>query len=146
MANAFTPNIPEAFDGEMVFNMESYVVADTFSKYVESMSIVHRPKFVVKRTGFEGYKHLIHKHSGNDVLVDIMIVLNGGMPRWLMQQLTQLAKGVLGAGMELAFRDDWWSSYTYTCRWVNASDFVENSTLSNGGTMELQSWAWAVIT
>lgn len=145
MANAFTPVISDTFDGQMVFNMTSYVVSDTFSKYVQSMEIVHRSKFVNKMTGFETTKYIVHKTSGNDILVDIGITLVGDLPRWLMQQLIQLGKGILGAGMDLTFRDDWVTDYEYSCRWVNALDFVENSTLLMGGTMHLEAWDWSAI-
>ena len=145
MANALTPVITGTFDGELVWDMTSFVVNEEFSDYVETMEVSYRNIYINHRTGFESTKRVMHKNSGSDILIDISITLVGNLPRWLMQQLTQLAKGVLGAGMELTFRDDFWEEYQYSCRWINAGDFVENSTLLCGASMALQAWDRAAL-
>ena len=139
-----TPTFTGSFNGEMVYNMTNYQVPD-FATSIDSIQIVHRNKFINKMTGFETVKYVAHKSSGDDVLVDISITLVGDLRRSLMQQFRQLAKGVLGAGMELIFHDDLVTDYDYTCRWVNACNFVENSTLLCGGDIVLESWTWSAI-
>ena len=57
-----------------------------------------------------------------------------------MQALTQLAIAINSAGLSLYFRETLWSDYKYTCRWINAGDFTENSTLLNGATLELEAY------
>jgi hypothetical protein len=140
MANAFTPTITGSFDGELVWNMTSYVVSDNFKNYVESMEVVYRDVYINHRTGFETTKRVMHANTGTDILIDISITLIGSLSRGIMQQLQRLAQGVSGAGMELTFRDDWWESYQYSCRWINAGQFVENSNLLCGGRMDLVCW------
>lgn len=140
MANAITPIAPATFDGELIFNMSNYTVSDSFCYYIESMSITYRPLVLSKRTGFEKIKFVVNDTTGTDIFIDINIMLVGNLPRWLRQQLQQLAKGVNSAGMELHLRDNWCSNMTYSCKWVNAMDAVDNSTILNGGSMQFEAW------
>ena len=145
MANIFTPVITGAFDGERIWNMTAYPIAETaLFKYIESIQFQHVNKFTLKGTGFESYKHTDQATSGNDLLVNINIVLNN-LSLSTLHQLWILAEGMAGAGMELDFRDSLWTNYTYRCRWNNAGDFVENTELLGGATIDLSSWSWAVI-
>jgi hypothetical protein len=141
MANTFTPYFAgNSFAGELVYSMPHHPVADTIKKYIESVNLTYRNAFIVKQTGFETTKHVVNKITGNDTICDISITFVGNLPRWEMQQLIQLGKGLLGAGMQLEFHDDWITDKDYLCRWTNALDFVENSALLCGGTIELQAW------
>ena len=144
MANTFTPTILDTFDAQQVWATSGFAIPD-ISDYMESMSILHRSKFVVKMTGFESTKHIAGATTGNNLLVNINLTLVGSLPRWLMQALRRLAEGCNGAGMELIFRDDWWTNYQYWCHWTNAGDFSENTELLCGGTMQLESWKWSAI-
>ena len=145
MALTFQPALISATSGYQVYDMQLFDVDDGIKKYIESMSITHRSKFVNNVTGFETTKHIFGAVTGNNLLVDIQIGLTGDLSRAYMQQLRRLAEGINGAGLALTFRDDWWSNYNYTCRWANAMDMAENTELLCGGTMQLESWAWSAI-
>jgi len=140
MANAITPFITGNFDGELVWTSTDLVVDESLKNYIENMEIVYRDNFTTNSTGFEKFKHKINSSSGTDIFIDISIQLVGSLPIWLMRQLTQLVKGVCGSGMQLYLKDNWWSDYQYTCRLLNAGDFVENSTLLCGGRLMFGAW------
>lgn len=145
MANTFTPTVSGTFGGEMIWRMSSYSIPDTIVKYIDSVEYVHRSRYINKRTGFETTKHTIHSTSDTDTLIDINITFVGNLTRQWMQALTQLAKGVNGAGMEITFRDDFWTDYNYQCRWVNAGNIIENSELICGAGMLLESWERSLL-
>jgi len=44
----------------------------------------------------------------------------------------------VGAGITVDFYDDWATDKQYTGYWVNASDFVDNSELLCGGSIDMQ--------
>lgn len=141
MANLFAGTVSGlTFSGDLIWTMSNFAVEDTAVKYIDSMELVHRSKFINKRTGFETTKHTIADTDSTAIYSDIAITFVGSLPRWLLSQLYQLAVGVNGAGMEILFRDNFWSYYQYSCRWSNAGEFVENSTLLGGAAMRLESW------
>lgn len=145
MPNAITPIKPATFNGELIYNMENYVVSDTFCNYVNSMDLRYRATVINKRTGFENVKYVINDTTGDELFIDININLVGSLPRWLQQQLNRLAKGVNSAGMELLLRDNWCSNYEYSCRWLNAGNFTDNSTILNGASLRLEAWDRSAI-
>jgi len=132
------PQYRGAYDDVLVYNMAQYKVIEGFEAYIESMEVLYRNISTAKNTGFNKNKYMINDISGNDTLVDLSINLAGNLPRWLHGQLIQLAKGVLGGGMELLFNDDCATQESYYCKWDNAADFVENTELINGGNMLLK--------
>ena len=143
MAWALLPRTPTGatYDGNLVWNSTNIEIPDTFRQYVESINHSIKPMYINKYTGFETKKYYIRDSSEHR----FMIMLVGNLPRWLQEALKRLAIAMNGAGMILQFLDNWVtgtdaSSTTYNCRWVNAIDFVDNSELLCGGSMELVSF------
>ncbi len=141
MAEAFTPVFDGSYAGEMIYNNTLFTVGDTFKKYVESLEIVYDAIHKLDNTGFAGSKYLENAVNATSASGNIAITLVGDLPSWLMWRLSQLAKACIGGGMSLSFVDDWVSVNTYTCKWDNAGDFVENDELLCGGTMLLRFYA-----
>jgi hypothetical protein len=139
MANLIEPTITGSFDGEMIWDMTSITIPSSHKRYVDSIEIVHANKYINKLTGFETVKHMIHE-ADDEALINIAVNFVGDMPRWMFRRLFTLAHGVLSAGMEIYFRDDIVSDYKYTCRWENASNFSESSTLMGNASMSLRAW------
>ncbi len=146
MAWTLKPLIPSgySFDGEIVYPSENLEVDTTFKQYVENVRHKIRPQFQNRYTGFETKKYRVADSSEH--VFNIMLV--GNLPRWLQQLLNRLAVAVNGAGMVLQFDDTWMttdSSIIYHCRWVNAGDFVDNSILLQGGSIDLISYTTGTI-
>lgn len=141
MTWALKPKIPTdaTFGGEMVWNSTEMEIPATFKSYIESVSHSIKPMYINKATGFE-----TKKYSKNDSSVHTWrIMLVGNLPRWMCEALHRLAIAMNGAGMILQFDDTWITtegSTIYDCRWINAGDFVENSTLLCGASMNLISY------
>jgi len=128
-----------SFKGEIVYPMTSLEVPNTFRKYVESLEVSYSDSlYVIKDTGFEHKKYQREATGGIKILATVSIMLVGDLPRWLMCLLINLAIGCNGGGMWVDFYDDWATDKQYTGRWYNAVDFVENSELLCGGSIELE--------
>jgi hypothetical protein len=126
----------------MVWNLTSMAISN-IEQYIESVDIVHRNKFINKRTGFETTKHAVHAVSGTDVLVDIAITYVADLPREVAQQLIRLANGTVGGGMALEFVEDFVTGGLYTGRWVNAGAYRDESAVRTGCEMVLACYAWS---
>jgi len=140
MAYTFKPIIPDGytFDGELVFNSTEIEIPITFRNYVENLSITIEEQYINKYTGFETKKY--SKNDNDKKQIQIMLV--GNLPHWLCDLLKTLAIAMNGTGMILEFKDSWVSGtddniITYNCRWTNAGDFVDNSELLCGASMDL---------
>ena len=116
--------------------MTQFTVSD-FKRYVESMSIVYSSIYDRITTGFSDTVYTINPTSNSFTLAEIEINLVGDLTFSLMQQLTQLAKGVLSGGMSLIFDDDFATNNEYYCKWANAGDFVETNEVIGGGVLML---------
>jgi hypothetical protein len=143
MTWALKPVIPDSivFGGEMVYPSTNIEIPDTFRNYVEHARFEVKPQFINKMTGFETKKY----KTGFVSEAKFSIMLVGNLPRWLQQSLHRLAISMNGAGMVLQFKDNWISGtdaspVTYECRWNIAGDFVDNSELLCGGSMELHAF------
>lgn len=136
----FLPVFTGDLAGELSYTMANYAIPSAFRRSIESVSIKYRPAIEVKTTGFESVRHVIAPTSGNDILVDISIMLTGDVSYLDRRRLETLAHGMLGAGLSMYFYDDWMDDRVYLCRWVNAGDFVSNTELLAGGSMDLVSW------
>ena len=136
----FTPSFSGVYsNGRLIYNATTYTIGDDFKKYVESMEIVYDDIHDRKLTGFDDTRFLLNSSAGSQhVTGSISLTLVGDLPHWLMQQLTQLAKAVMGGGMMLLFADSFCTYDSYYCKWVNASDFVENNAVLAGGNMALR--------
>ena len=139
MGWAFKPKLPDGatFNGEIVWPSTGMEIPDTFRLYVENVTYSIRNQFDVKYTGFETKKYKIQ--NTNERLYRFMLV--GDLPRWMQDALLRLAVAMNGAGMILQFKDNWISGTdesftTYDGRWLNAGDFVDNSELLCGGSIE----------
>ena len=140
MAWALKPKLPDGavFGNEIVYQSTVVEIPDTFKLYVSSIQQSTNNQFVNKATGFE-----TNRYKTNDAdKISIDITLAGNIPHWLEDALKVLAQSMNGAGMILQFLDDWVNGttlqpVTYDCRWINAGDFVNNSTLLSGATMQL---------
>lgn len=125
-----------SFSGQIVWNSTEIEIPTTFKEYVESVDHSIKSQFINKYTGFETKKYNIRdtsEHHFNFMLV-------GDLPRWLRDLLHVLAIATNGAGMIIRLDDTWVTtegSTLFDCRWVNAGDFVDNSELLNGATMNL---------
>jgi hypothetical protein len=140
MSWALKPKLPDGvtFNGQLLYNSTHLEIEDTFSNYVQGVFNRKNSQYVIKYTGFQSK---VYKKD-DPVRQIINITLVGNLPRWLFNALRTMAEAINGAGMILQFKDNWItgteaSPVTYTCRWANASDFVENNTLLMGGTMQL---------
>jgi hypothetical protein len=140
MAWALKPKLPDGavFGNEIVYQSTVVEISDTFKLYVISIQQATNNQFVNKATGFETDRY--KKNDADKISIDI--TLAGNIPHWLEDALKVLAQSMNGAGMILQFLDDWVNGtvlqpVTYDCRWVNAGDFVNSSTLLSGATMQL---------
>lgn len=136
---AITPVFSGAYtNGPIVYNVSNYTIGDNFKYYVDSMEVVYDSINDLQLSGFSNIKFLQNTYNIAETSGSISITLVGDLPKWLMQQLLQLSKAVMGGGMELSFTDAFATYKTYKCKWENAGDFVENSELLCGGTMQLR--------
>ena len=129
----------DTFNGQMVWNSTEIEVPTTFKEYVESVDHGIKSQYINKYTGFETKKYSIRDSSAHH----FRIMLVGDLPRWMRDLLHVLAIAMNGAGMILQFDDTWITttgSTIYDCRWINAGDFVDNSELLNGASMDLVSY------
>jgi len=141
MSWTLKPKTPtgDTFSGQMVWNSTVIEIPTTFKEYVESVEHTIKSQYINKYTGFETKKYSIRDSSEHH----FSIMLVGDLPRWVRDLLHVLAISMNGAGMILQFDDTWITSTTstvYDCRWINAGDFVDNSELLNGASMELISY------
>jgi hypothetical protein len=142
MTWAFKTVLPtgSTFDGEMVFDSTDLEVDNDIKRFMESIDYVI-DQYEIKHTGFEKKKY--KKTDASNAIISITLV--GDLPFYWHQILLRLAIAINGSGATLQFKDAWVSGtlaspVTYTCRWINAGDFVETSELLNGGTMELEAY------
>ena len=140
MSWSLKPKIPDgySFDGEIVYTTTGIEISPLLKGYIESINLTGINQYDNKYTGFESKKYQIA--NSNEKRIQIMLV--GNLPRWLCDSLESLAKAINGAGMILHFYDDFFtgtteSAITYECRWLNAGDFVDNSEILCGGSIEL---------
>jgi len=124
--------------GQITFPTTNIEVSSDFKNYVETIDIEIRPMYIMKYDGFDAKKYKAHEENIRSI--DIMLV--GNLPRFLHEQLYQLAIATNGAGIAIEFYDDFAtgtdaSPISYTCRWVNAGDFVESNVIQNGGSIQL---------
>jgi len=140
MAWMIRPVLPTGttFDGQLLYNITEYEIESVFKKYIESVEFEVMPQFETKITGFTKKKY--RKTNSSTIRISIMLV--GNLPFWIHQLILGLAIGCNGAGITIDFRDTFCSAtvdtpVTYNCRWLNAGDFVENSELINGGSIDL---------
>ncbi len=140
MTWSLKPKIPDgfSFDGELVYSSTSIEISPLLKGYIQSINLAGMDQFDLKYTGFESKKYKVA--NSNEKSIRIMLV--GNLPRWVCDSLESLAKAVNGAGMIIQFYDDFFtgteaSPITYECRWLNAGDFVDNSELLCGGSIEL---------
>jgi muramoyltetrapeptide carboxypeptidase LdcA involved in peptidoglycan recycling len=137
--SAITPLFNGSYsNGRLINNITNYTIGDNFKYYVESMEIVYDNIHDRKLTGFSDTKYLQNAVNAQYCSGSIAITLVGDLPHWLMQQLLQLAKAILGGGMDLTFSDTFATYDTYICKWENAGDFVENNAVLAGGTLALR--------
>lgn len=141
------PSIPAgtSFDGQIVFDLTNYEIPYSWWRYVDSVEIVHRPKWLNRYTGFETTKRRIGTTGSSGTMVDLSITWVGSLPRDVLQRLQRLAEGANGGGIDLLFYDDLVSGYTYTGKWDNAGDFVENNPIHGGASVRLACWSATVI-
>lgn len=141
MTWALKPKLPTGatFNGELPWNSTEIEIPATFKNYVESCDYAIMSQYINKYTGFETKKY--NKDDSSERMFRIMLV--GDLPRWMRDLLHALAIAMNGSGMILQFDDTWITttgSTIYDCRWVNAGDFVDNSELLNGASMNLISY------
>ena len=139
---AFRPVLPAGatFTGQTVYGMTAVEVPSSLKRYVDSLDIQYQDIYVEKMTGFQSKKYRLKNTTGTPLQANVTIVLAGNIPRWLQQLFLTIAKGCNGGGMQVDFYDDWATDKQYTCRWVNAGDFIDNSELLCGGALELQAF------
>lgn len=139
---AFRPVLPagSSFNGQTVYNMTNVEVPNTLKRYVESLEIVYADIYINKMTGFESKKYRIKNTTGTSIQASLRLTLIGSLPRWLQQLFVTIAKGCNGGGMQVDLYDDWTSDKQYTCRWVNAGDFIDNSELLCSGSLDLEAF------
>jgi len=140
MSWALKPKLPDgaSFSGQIVYPTTDIEFPDTFKNLVEGVRFGIVDQYLIKETGFEKTKYRRHDESQKEM----QIMLVGNMPRWASELLTRIATAINGPGMILQFYDDWVtgssaSPITYECRWINAGDFVENSHILTGGSLDL---------
>ena len=137
---AFKTTVPSgiSFDGQIVYDSTLLQIPNTLKKYVQSIDVYHTSYNLVKHTGFEAKIYRKKNTSGTDLEAELSIMLVGDLPRWLQAMFVSLARACVGAGITVDFYDDWATDKQYTGYWVNASDFVDNSELLCGGSIDMQ--------
>ena len=136
---AITPVFSGSYsNGPLIYNNTNFAIGDNFKYYVEGLEIVYDSIWDRKLTGFSDVIYTQNAVDASHVSGSIAVTLVGDLPTWLMFQLIQLAKACLGGGMELSFNESWVTVKTYSCKWENAGDFVENNELLCGGNMSLK--------
>jgi len=138
--NIFVPIFTGDLAGELGYTMANYAVPIALKKSIESVAVTYQNAVEVKMTGFEGIRHVIAPTTGDDILCTVDIQFAGDLAYSDRRRLETLANGMLGAGLSMYFYDDWIDSVAYTCRWLNAGDFVSNTELLAGGMMHLEAW------
>jgi len=144
MAWMLKPKVPtdDAFAaGKLVWTSTDIEVSTDLKLYVEEVITEIDNKIELKNTGFQKKKY--RKEDTSNTRISIMLV--GNLPFWLEEILKRLAVAMNGSGMILQFKDTFANGtnddpITYDTRWINAGDFVENSELLNGGSMELEAF------
>jgi hypothetical protein len=140
MAYMLRPKLPtgSSFTGQIVYNSTDFEVDTTLRNYIESAEYEVISPYIIKNTGFDKKKYKVT--DGGVKRFSIFLV--GNLSFEMHQILLRLAIAVNGAGMILEFRDSFLTGdldtpITYNCRWVNAGDFVANSELFYGGSIDL---------
>ena len=134
----FTPSITETFSGQLIYPITLYKILSIKRIYIESVSYIYESKYTSKMTGLEKVNHIIHNYSGANCIAEINILFVLNLPRSFSSKMIQLARAVNSSGMDIAFRDDFGTNKIYTGKWINATDFSENSELLSNGTMTLK--------
>jgi len=139
---AFRPVLPagSSFAGQTVYNMTAVEVPNTLLYYVDSLGIEYADIYINKMTGFETKKYRVKNTTGTSVQASLQLTLVGSLPRWLQQLFITIAKGCNGGGMQVDLYDDWATQKQYTCRWINAGDFIDNSELLCAGSLDLEAF------
>lgn len=141
MSWALKPRIPPggSFNGQIVYpSIDLEFPLDAFINIVESISFSISDQYINKLTGFETKKYKVHDNTEKN----ISIMLVGDLEFWQMELLLNIATAMNSSGMILQWSDNFFTGTTsvpvlYSGRWINAGDFVENSALLCGGTIEL---------
>lgn len=129
------PVFDGTYSGEQVFNITNYLIGDEFIKYIDTIEVAHDSVFDKQTTGFSTVKYHLNAVTSEQKPGYLQITLVSDLPKALCQQLQQLAKGCLGAGMSLFVADDNLTASAYYCKWENAGEFTENSELLCGGSL-----------
>ena len=135
---AMRPVLPSGstFDGQLVYNMTNVEIPDSLVRFIENIDYTWPNRNIDKYTGFEKKKYRLEANTGTDFEVFVSIMLVGDLPRWLQQLFMAVAKGCNG-GMQMDFYDSWATYNQYTGHWTNAADFVDNSELLCGGSIDM---------
>jgi hypothetical protein len=136
---AIRPVLPSgvAFNGEIVYNSTLLDVPNTLKKHIESIEIRYSEYNLVKNTGFEHKKYRVKNTGSTSAEAEMSIMLVGNLDRWVQSIFITIARACHGSGMLIEFFDDIATDKQYIGRWVNAGDFVDNSELICGGSIDL---------
>lgn len=127
-----------SYNGQMVHDMTSLTIPNTFKKYVQQVSFDIPGGVLDKYSGFETKKFRVQNDTGVKLAGSVNIMMVGNLDKWMQFHLVSLAKGCNGCGMHIEFYDDWMTDTQYTGRWVNAGDFVDTSEILCGASIDLQ--------
>lgn len=142
----FRSHLPagSSFSGQIVYGSTTIDVPTDLIRYIDTIDISSLPRYINKYTGVETTKYKILNTTvgspSDDIETEIRVVLVDKLPRYLFNMLYSFAIGVNGGGMQLYFYDDIVSDFQYTCRWINAADFMEQDTLYGSLSIDLKSW------
>lgn len=126
------------FSGQLVYNSTDNFIDSGIKHFIESISITYMSKYVNKYTGFETKKYRIRNMDFSyDVDAEVDVMFTGDLTKKYQNLLRNLANSVLGGGMQIKFTDDIASDKHFTGRWVNSGDFVDNTELLCGASLQL---------
>lgn len=140
MAWLFKPGIPAdvsiTYDGQLVYPSLDLEINDNCIQYISNITFVSTSQLEIKHTGFVPKAFLL-----SNVKVNTLQFSFTRSPRWLVEQLHSLAKGLNSSGLWLRFNDTFFTGSSgtpviYYCRWKNILDFIDESVLMSSCTLD----------
>lgn len=142
------------YDGQLVLQASNYEVPRdgryAFRKYVEGITFEDVERYLIFNTGFQKTKHEINQQSTQKRL-GISIQMTNDTPRYLHQNLWNLARFVYGGGLAIQFYDDFasvesgLSANIYTGYWSNAVEFLQNQDARYSANIVLETYDFSTV-
>jgi hypothetical protein len=129
-----------AFNNQIVFSSKDIEISQKLIKFISNITINFKDHLKINDTGF---KRTVVKVDNCDTYFDIQF--SGNSPKYLIENIRNLARSINGAGACILFNDTFATGTEiapkeYLCHWLNAGDFTDNNVLMSTGSMQLYSW------